>query len=229
MTLNNKTIKASFRECAISDRKCFCSSKCIMPISIGQKIHEGEKFLATLRLINKYFQTCTILVDDSVQRFTLKINEPNSSIEELHINAIKYGDEWLGRSKKLHELLTIPYNIMRWDDWRTHDSFKKSYKVVESLYNNDESYRQAIHANIDDYLARYVINNKTEFDKKYAFDCCLQYLKEECSVMCLWPLGEYHFEVYPSGRNKAMAATYEKIIKPNFPHLLKSVALRFKK
>lgn len=222
--------KASFRECPVDDRKKFSDSKCIVPISVGQKVHEGEKFLATIQLINASFQACTILVDDSIQRFTLKIDEPHSSLEKLHGDALEHGNKWLERSKQTHELLSISYEIMRWDDWRTHQDFKKAYERVENLYNTDELYRNAIHANIDDFLSRYGSRvDDGNFDKQHAFDCCLQYLKEECTVMCLWALGEYHFEVYPSGRNKAMAATYEKIIKPSHPNLLKSVALRFKK
>jgi hypothetical protein len=39
----------------------------------------------------------------------------------------------------------------------------------------------------------------------------------------------YEFVVYPSGRNPALGATYELLIKPTYPNLLRSVALRFKK
>jgi hypothetical protein len=47
--------------------------------------------------------------------------------------------------------------------------------------------------------------------------------------MCLWIEKSYDFEVYPSGRNKAMAATYEHLIKNKHPNILRPVALRFKK
>lgn len=47
--------------------------------------------------------------------------------------------------------------------------------------------------------------------------------------MCLWTEKAYDFELYPSGRNKAMAATYLHLIKPHYPDYLRAVALRFKK
>ena len=46
--------------------------------------------------------------------------------------------------------------------------------------------------------------------------------------MCLWALEKYDFEVYPSGRNNAMKATYERLVKPINPNVLKSVGIRFK-
>jgi hypothetical protein len=222
--------KASFRGCAISDRQNFHHSNCIMPISVGQKVHEGEKFIATVHLINRYFQSCTLLIDDSIQRFTLAINEPNASMENLYKSALKTGDEWLERSKPLYELITIPYKNMRWDDYHTRPEFSTFYKSVVFLYNTDESYRNAIHENADDFVKRYSDRmENVNIDKQHAANCCVRYLQEECSVMCLWALDGYNFEVYPSGRNKAMIATYEKIIKPSFPNVLTSVSLRFKK
>jgi hypothetical protein len=47
--------------------------------------------------------------------------------------------------------------------------------------------------------------------------------------MTLWVNNEYHFELYSSGRNTAMEATYDYLIKPKFPHLLRPLSLRFKK
>ena len=220
--------KVYFKQCAASDKKMFPQSKCIMPISIGVKIHEGEKFLATMQLINASFQSCALLMDDSIQRYTMKIDEPYLTLDDLYIKAIQKGDEWLERNKQAYENLTIPYDIIRWEDWRTHKDFDKSYSNIEALYNADEQYKHAIHATIEDFLSRYVIRMvKSNFDRMHAFDCCLQYLKEECAVMCLWAQEKFAFEVYPSGRSKAMRATYEKLIQPVYPNLLKSISLYF--
>jgi hypothetical protein len=47
--------------------------------------------------------------------------------------------------------------------------------------------------------------------------------------MCLWREENCNFEVYPNGRQASMSITYEQLIKPFYPNLLRSVALRFKK
>lgn len=227
---DSRIVKASFRECLISDRKIFSQSKCIMPISVGQKIHEGKKFLATIKLINASFKECTILIDDSVQRHTMKINN-NANDALLYQMAVKEGDDWLQRNESAYKELTIPYDIMRWDDWLNSASYKASAERVKQYYDNHEDYRNEIHANIEEFLSRYLVRfcENSKVDQQKAFDDCLVYLLEECAVMCLWIEKKYEFEVYPSGRNKAMAATYDNLIKPFFPDLLKSVAIRYKK
>jgi hypothetical protein len=230
--MNNKIIKASFQKCVASDRKLFNKSTCIMPISIGigLDIHEGSKFLATINLISLSFKECAILIDDTIQRYTKQISNQHLGLEELKKIMIAEGDNWLERNKHIYEQLTIPYKILRWDDWHKHADYHFSCEKVEELYQTDESYRQIVHDNIKKFLERHTAYmNIKEYDYKTAFNNCLLYLKEECSVMCLWAAEKYDFEVYPSGRNRAMEATYVRLIKPYNPNLLKSVGIRFKK
>ena len=230
MENDGMVIKASFRACAIDDRKKFYKSTCILPISVGQPVHENEKFFATLKLINSKFKRCTLLVDDTIQRFTLQIGNPTLTIDKAYKQAIELGDLWMKRNQHIYTQLTIPYTIKRWDYWRNLPEYITCYKKVEEFYNNDAQYKQAIHDNVEEFVTRCIQRlNVDKIDKDQAFNNCLLYLKEECAVMSLWMKDKYDFEVYPAGRNKAMSATYEKIIKPANPDLLRSVALRFKK
>lgn len=48
----NRIVKASFRENPPEERKLFPQSTCLMPISVGQTIHEGAKFEAVIKLIS---------------------------------------------------------------------------------------------------------------------------------------------------------------------------------
>ncbi|HAT7747608.1 TPA: hypothetical protein KKX05_002775 [Legionella pneumophila] len=228
--MDNRVTKAHFRGNPPEERKLFSSSSCLMPISVGQPVHEGEKFEATIHLVERSFQTCTILVDDSVQRHTIAILNPDKSEDELYKMAIQEGDKWIERSQHLYNSFNIPLNVLRWDDWFNMPEFAQSYKNVKEEYQSNPLFKQAINANIDDFLERYLRNN-TEITPQSpnAISLCLDYLLEECAVMCLWVKGEYDFELYPSGRNKAMAATYDFLIKPSYPEYLKAVALRFKK
>lgn len=225
-----KIVKASFKDCPVAERKLFNQSSCLMPISVGQSVHENEKFKATIELISRTFKSCTILVDDTVQRHTFKINSANLSDSDAYKQSLIAGDQWIERNCSTYEKMSIPCNIIRWDKWLYHNDFNNQLKFIQNLYNNDLTYKKAIDENINDYIKRNVqkelINN---FDLKRVSLLCLDYLQEECAAMTLWPEGNYNFEVYPTGRNKAMAATYESIIKYKNPELLKSVSLRFKK
>ena len=229
---DNRILKASFRECPISDRKQFLKSTCIIPISVGQPIHEGQKFVAAIKLINASFKSCTILVDDSVQRHTMAISN-SADADRLYELAVQEGSDWLKRNESGYQQLTIPYNIMRWDDWLNSKPFEESYRRVKQYYSENVHFQHAIQANIESFLSRYFARledtSSSSIDPSRAFSLCLDYLLEECAVMCLWVEGNYAFEVYPSGRNEAMAATYKHLIEPFHSNLLKPVALRFKK
>jgi len=229
--IQDKVVKVSFYRCPIANRRdVFKQSKCIMPISVGQnlKVHEGEKFLATMKLINNSFKSCALLIDDSIQRHTMKI-QSDLPAKALHAKAVMTGDDWLNDNKYIYEQLTIPYTIIRWDDWLTHPNFEGYYELVCNLYERDNQYQEAFHNTIEGFIARY--KNKVEatlFNYNRAYKCCVKYLKEECAVMCLWADEGYNFEVYPSGRNEAMKATYERIVLSRHPNLLVSVSLHFK-
>lgn len=228
--LDKRIVKASFRDCSIEDRKNFKNSNCLIPISVGQMVHEGKKFLATIQLINKYFKNCTILIDDSVQRHTIQISSPMEESVAYELSMIA-GDQWLERNKVYYEQLTIPFEIIRWDKWLLNDGFSEKHKIIEDLYANSIIYREALKDNACEFLDRQLQNNKQIYfhGKDRAFDLCIKYLKEECAGMCLWAEYGYNYEVYPGGRNKSMEATYNHIIKEMYPNTLISVALRFKK
>ncbi|MFT4058908.1 MAG: hypothetical protein QM652_05105 [Legionella sp.] len=227
--VDNRIVKASFRENPPEERKLFPQSTCLMPISVGQTIHEGAKFEAVIKLINHSFKQCTILVDDSVQRHTLGIMN-HATPDELYQLAVREGDAWLKRNERAYSQLTIPFEIMRWDEWYNSPNYINSHLRVQKEYDSNKLFQQAIHANIDDFLTRYLSRfNQEDIDHDRAFRLCLDYLIEECAVMCLWTEKAYDFEVYPSGRNKAMAATWHYLIQPHYPHFLRPVALRFKK
>jgi len=228
----DRVIKASFRECPINERETFSHSSCLMPISIGQPVHEGDKLIATLKLVNKNFKQCVILIDDTVQRHTLKILSPNKTLDTLYDQALGDGDRWLNEYKSyINQCLNISYKIIRWDKWLYHKNYKNYQEAVLKLYDNNVLFKEAFDKNIFNFLSRFSSKHglETSFDWNKSALICLDYLIEECACMCLWVEEKCEFELYPTGRNESMSATYEYLISPNYPGLLKPVALRFKK
>lgn len=225
---DNRVVKASFKDCSIEDRNRFSKSRCIMPISVGQKVHEGAKFIATLNLINRSFQHCDILIDDSIQRYTYMIGTGLSE-EKAYGQAITEGDSWIDRNIQFYSKLTISHRIIRWDDWTSMKMYQFFNKQIIDLYNNNLTYQTAFNQNIHLFLERFKANSDLVFNYDEAYSLCQRYLLEECSVMCLWAEQGYDFEVYPNGRNNAMAATFEFLISQAYPNKLHSVSLRFKK
>jgi hypothetical protein len=227
-TLNYEgKIKPVFK-CEEEFKPYFKESTCLLTISVGQEVHEGEKFLSTIDLVNGAFKHCTILVDDSLQRHTMQINQP-ASPDGLYNLSISEGDSWLERNKFIYSRLTIPHKIIRWDDWLFHPKYKQYHKQISQLLDTDSNYKNAFELTIREFLERY--QNRTplcQSEYTRAHQLCTEYLKEECTALCLWIKGGFNFEVYPGKRNYAMTATHEIFIKPQFPNLLNPVAIKFK-
>ncbi len=206
VTVDNRIVKASFRECPISDRKLFKYSHCLLPISVGQSAHEGQKFEATLNLINTSFNMCTILLGDLLQRHNLKaalgLNESQAYKESLEL-----GNAWLARNyHAIKKNLKIAHLITRWDSWLNHTNFIEKLSIVRDARLKNKDFNLAFSQTIDAYLDRKESKSLKNVEKN-----CLNYLEEECAAMILWADGLYDFEVYPSGKNKAMAKTYAVI------------------
>lgn len=221
--------KVTFKGCSQSDKTEFKKSSCLLIISVGQKIHEGEKFLRTIELIDRFFHTCVIQVDDSLQRHNIKI-EDNLNDQQAYLKSIMLGDEWLKRNYEIYHRLSIPYRIIRWDQWLKHQELQKHKKVVQGIYESDASYQETMHATIKKFIERYQQRRSAlPFDQNVWYNACLEYLFEECAAMNLWTETGCQFEIYPSGRNLIQTMTYEKLIKPSSQTLLRSVSLYFDK
>jgi hypothetical protein len=202
-----------------------------MPISVGQKVHEGDKFIATVKLIARSFKECIILVDDTIQRHTLQIFEPQLTKTEAYNKAKIMGNLWLETNRKALDMFSIPIEILRWDFWAQHKFYFEKHALMENTYENDKGYRESLQQSAKEFLERnvekYSLFEENEYER--AFGLCIEYLIEECACMLLWIEKKCHFEVYPSGRNRAMEATYDKFIRTDYPEVLRSVSLRFKK
>ena len=140
--MGSRVIKASFREIALTERKLFSNSACLMPISVGQPVHEHAKFAAVIKLINTSFKHCTILIDDSIQRHTMAILN-HLPPEELYKRALEDGEAWLERNKSIYSQLTISYELMRWDDWYQHPHYLQSHSLVQQEYASNEFFRNS--------------------------------------------------------------------------------------
>lgn len=223
-----ETYRAAFK-CDKEDFAVFEHSTFLLNISVGQEIHESGKFLTTIGLLNKHFKRGgTILIDDSVQRHTMKLNS-NKSEQELYDLSVLEGDRWILRNKKYYEQLNMDYEIVRWDKWLFHPKYECKRKMIRDAYNHNLHYRTSINKAIDVFLARYLKRDlEVNISNEEAFDLCLNYLVEECAIFCLWVEGGYNFEVYPGKRNLAFCATYEMFVQPSYPHLLKPVSIKFK-
>jgi tRNA-dependent cyclodipeptide synthase len=224
---NLNRIKPVFK-CPQEYKDRFLESTCLLTISVGQEVHEGDKFEATIDLINGQFKNITILIDDVLQRHSMMLVSTQTP-EDIYQHSLEEGDLWLARNHSVYSRLSSPYNIIRWENWYLHTQYQSTHNKIKALYANDQEFAESFNATTSVFLERFMRRQPT-LTKNYdtAFQLCLDYLFEECSALCLWVEEGYHFEVYPSQRNLAMSITHEKLIKPNHPNFLLPVAIKFK-
>ncbi len=216
-------LKTSFI-CSAKERALFSKSTAQITISVGQPIHEGEQMANIFRLVSNRFPRCKIMIDDSIQWYTLAIDAPDKSKAELMQAAIQAGDDYLARLNL--RPLTIPYEIIRWRDWLNTPEWLSAIDSMRQAYQINPAIRVAIDNCTATFLERYK-KKHPNYNHERGVALCTQYLLEECGVMKdLWPKLGCEYEIYPSPRNEAMAATYQDYIQPFYPHLLKPVAIR---
>jgi len=224
MTPVETKVKVNFR-CRPEFKSKIKNSIALVHISVGQNYHEGEKFIATMDLINETFKYCYVMLCDSLQRHSLKLKYSNLSDSELYRLALEKGDEWLIRNGNILKALTIPYKIYRWDFWLSHPDYAK-YKIeVDKLYYHHQKFQQAVKATIEKYLARQNIE-RSKHEK--AFNLCKQYILEECPILIpLWAKTNANFVVYPRFRTPIMTLMHDLYINSKQSTLLNEIALKF--
>ena len=211
------------------DKAQFKKAKCLLTISVGQEVHEGDKFAATIELVNDSFGSCVMLIDDTLQRHSMALDKKEEA--EFFYNAsLLAGDLWLQRNKIYYQQLGILETIIRWDKWLTHPHYFLSQEKIKQLIREDAAYSQSFDATIEEFLRRYYLRltQQEDFDWERAKRLCFNYLIEECTALCLWPELNCQFEVYPNKRNLAMHETHQKLVIPHYADLLHAIAIKFK-
>ena len=191
----------------------------ILLVSVGADYHEGEKFGATIDLLNRSgFSQVTVAVADTLQRHNL----PMSSAEAYHL-ARRRGDQWLARNRPLIDLLTAEVDVLRWDDALSDPDYPRALDEVRSAYETDHSYADAIDSTIDRFVAR---RGDDVADLDAVRSGCRTYLLEEVPIIQpLWAAQGYDFVVYPQQISTAMQATRDLFVADGAAWL----PLRFKK
>nr|QCC21374.1 hypothetical protein [Candidatus Endohaliclona renieramycinifaciens]QCC21406.1 hypothetical protein [Candidatus Endohaliclona renieramycinifaciens]QCC21422.1 hypothetical protein [Candidatus Endohaliclona renieramycinifaciens] len=224
-------IKPVFKCKDNSYRASFKHSRCLLTISVGQEIHESDKFSVTVDLINNAFSSCIILVDDTLQRHTMALDSDEDA-SFFYKSSLEAGDFWLERNYQYYKNLAILEDIVRWDRWLNHPEYFKRETILKNLFQKDPSYRKAFENTIQAFLRRYRRRFLTEdlpsFNTARAHRLCLDYLLEENIALSLWPELNCHFEVYPNQRNLAMSETHKRLVIPDYPTLLHAVSIKFK-
>lgn len=209
--VSNKKYRILLSHVSGEQKKRFSHSKCLFLISVGQHYHEGNKLEAALKCMNKHFKEIVLVLGDTIQRYTYAAYQ-NKTHAELLDFAESEGDKWLERNGNIiKESLTKPYKLFRWERYLKHSKFSYYFSMIENAYQSgDAEYQVAFEKDAKDFLQR---AGRGELSlSSNSISLCLQYLKEECTCMCLWAEENCEFLAYPYGINNVFRVTYKKFI-----------------
>ena len=219
---NSTLIKVNFR-CEKKHKKELMDSTCLIPISVGQSYHEGDKFIATMDLVNTTFSNCHIIVCDTVQRHTLLLNNPQLSTEEAFRITFLNGQAWVERNKIAFAHMKTKVTLTHWDEWLNHPSYLEYCHEIVHLFKTDQPFKSVAEETIQMFLKR-----QKPIDEKKAYLLCKEYLLEECPIIPLWfNEAKADYVLYPKIRTKAMEKLHDYYIKNHGLNSLNGLSLKF--
>lgn len=223
----SKVIKATFRNNPKDWRNIYPASVAILLISPGQPYYQGDKLAAIVEAINRYgFKECHIMMGDVNYRHTLRVlsSEPE---EVLQRQAREIGTKWLEENEYIYRNLNN-YKVFRWENWLFHPQYVFYRQKLDDIYEHDQTFKETFLSSALEFMARQVHPPSIEINEQHAINCCLEYLKEECTIiMPLWAEMGYRVIIYPNKMLTAMEATYNALVLPH--NLCHWLSLRFEK
>lgn len=223
-----KSVRCNFKGVSSQDSAEFSAQEALLLISIGREAHEGERFAATVALMADAFASTTISVYDSIQRFTLALDQSKDP-EALRSVAADAGLFWHERNSEAIEQLTNLNQVIYWQDWLQHPLYQDTFFELLSEKQKRPSYdcvfAQSVQKYLDKYESRLV--NPVFYDRKRSEAFCMEYIVEECAVFALWIKLGYKYEVYPGVHNDAINAT-RTIFSEKYGCFLRPLTLRFR-
>lgn len=204
----------------------------VVPISVGQEYHHGEKFHATMKRIGSQpFSHCTILVADTLQRHNYQLlhggTEPDAASKTYDL-----GTQWIENNRDAFALLSMPSSIVRWDSCLQHATFQSHYEKVATLTETDKAYGTALELNAHDFVQRHKARNSamSAIDHTLLKRMCMAYIIEETAAIYSYFVDHgYHYVAYPSNAPASIDLFINKYVHPKSPDLIQWLYVSFEK
>lgn len=205
----------------------------IFLVSVGKENFEEEAIESAIKMINKEFKACCIVVADTLQRHNIA-TEKEIPHTEAYDEALVQGDKWIQRNMPCFiNNFTIPYEIIRWDSLINDPSFAQKEKKFASHITEHASFSTAMHESINEYgkrLLKHLGEAHFERIKNNHESSCYSYLKEECIALTILPKKISFNEqglspcaiVYPGKSTSILTENYEAFIKNEFDEIIQN-------
>ena len=179
-------------------------------ISVGAHYHEGAKFQATMKWVAENFDSCTVLICDSLHRF----NEQDyySGAHEAALRkSILSGTEWLERNRASISSCPIPCVVTRWEEWRLHLDFPKVREQICGVYDQDPWMQAAVTLSVDRYVSNSLRRGEVpDVSIEARSEASRLYIIEELAGLTLCARAHGTLEIYAGSKIPALDYLKEK-------------------
>jgi tRNA-dependent cyclodipeptide synthase len=195
---------------------------CLLGISLGSKNSEGARFEACLRWVSENFDHCSLLVADSIYRYTVQVADSRIDAETARRQALDKGLEFIQTHGRLVEDYpgNCRFEFLPLSEVEKSPGFPLYHAELLDLYEKDDSFRDLVGAFADIYLGR---GEKAEHEDDIAWERALgtavAYLLEESALMCCLVDQGLQVVVYPGA-----IKTFQSIAEGGYPMVPRPLA-----
>lgn len=172
---------------------------CFVPISLGQEYHEGGKFASIMRLVEKSFKECVIIVSDVLHRHTLVIEDASLNAEQALQRAVEKGRQWVSANSVYWEDLSIPCRIVYWGELLHSTAYSRHRCELDALCSGSYCANHLVEEMVGHFVRSVCPEDADESEKARIAALSREYLLEEHAIqlrMIPEQFPDHHF-VYP--------------------------------
>lgn len=152
--------------------------RCLYGVSVGSTNKPIEEILTGYRWAQANFKRCSILLGDSLYRFTLQIQQGCNSQEAVQL-ALKSGS---AIAEKLISFLPRLPEIIRCGDVLANPRFEEYHNEIQKLYQNNTVFKSSIENDANTFVSRQASKDRLALTKSQSLDLAISYLIEEIAI-----------------------------------------------
>ena len=209
-----------------TDKANFSRSSCIIPISMNNLNQQGYKFFSILEKAIQSFRSVDVMLTDGLHAHNIMCESELSDLKEARKLGKIAGDKWIqAHSMQLpSEILT---RIIRWDHIVNHSLYDESVNLINSIYEENQTFENYVHATADLFCLR-AIEKMAFMGRPYssAYKHAINYILEECAGLIVLSTYGFNYEIYPVKRIMPMDWVHSNVISKQYKNTLREVTLK---
>lgn len=132
--------------------KQFNKKKACLGISLDSTNHAGENLRKIIDFINDNFDSLIIDLSDTL--YTHHYMATGISHAEAYYKSRAEGDKWIKKHSDILNEITVPFQIIRWDQWTSDSDYKAISDEFYTLFEENTTFKNAVVADIKQYYKR---------------------------------------------------------------------------